>query len=559
MQGRHLHRIGLVFLAALQHRDQRHVLHQIEERHVVFFGLALEPTGQLQHVLPACLRGAFLEQFEQMAFVLNGFHQVVQDDAGGFGRRGVLARGAASGAPLHAADEFGKGAQGFQLARRQQAFQSGLGHGGKQRCLARGRVLAQHLQRGLADATLGRGGRADERGVVIVIGQQAQVRQDVAHFRLVEEALPARDRVRNLQVAQRLLQNARLMVAAVQDGEVLPLRLALEARGRHLHRDGFRLLFFAVHGRHQDGFAHAQIRPQLFFEQLGILLDHLVGGGQDALYGTVVLFQFDQLDVGIVGGQLGQVLDGGAAPGINGLIVVAHRREHGARPRQQLHQPVLAHVGVLVFVHQQIAHAVLPAGADVLVAGQQLRGDADQVVEVHGLIGGQRGGIAAVDIRGLDVARRDGFAGGVIRFHQPVLPERDDALHVPQAGLVGGGQQFLDDRHGVVGVQNRERGLQAGIARLFAQHLHAQRMEGADDQALGQLAVDQGLHALVHLSGGLVGEGQRHHVAPHVAAFAQQIRDLLRDHARLAAAGAGQHQARAVQVKRRFPLSGIHA
>ena len=130
---------------------------------------------------------------------------------------------------------------------------------------------------------------------------------------------------------------------------------------------------------------------------------------------------------------------------------------------------------------------------------------------------------------------------------------------VAQPRLVGGGQQFLDDAHGIVRVQDREGRLEPGIARFLAQHLHAQRMEGADGQALGQLAVDQRLDALVHLARGLVGEGQRHHVAAHVAAFAQQVSDLLRDHPRLAAAGAGQHQAGAVQVKHRFLLRGIQA
>ncbi|MNS49101.1 hypothetical protein D3C72_816950 [compost metagenome] len=212
------------------------------------------------------------------------------------------------------------------------------------------------------------------------------------------------------------------MVAAVQDGEVLPLRLALEARGRDFHGDGLGLLLFAVHGGHQDGLAHAQVGPQLLVEQLGVLFNDRVGGGQNALHRAVVLFQLDELDVGVVGGQLGQVFDGGAAPGIDGLVVVAHRREHGARARQQLHQPVLAHVGVLVFVHQQIADAVLPARAHLFVAGQQQRGNADQVIEVHRLIGRQRGGIAAVDIGGFHVARRDGFARGVVGFHQRVLP-----------------------------------------------------------------------------------------------------------------------------------------
>ncbi|CUI80596.1 Uncharacterised protein [Achromobacter xylosoxidans] len=349
------------------------------------------------------------------------------------------------------------------------------------------------------------------------------------------------------------------MVAAIQDGEVLPLRLALEARGRDFHGDGLGLVLLAVHRRNDDRLAHAQVRPQLLLEQLGVLLDHLVGRSQDALHRTVVLLQLDELEVRIVGGELGQVLDGGAAPGVDGLVIVSHRGEHGARAGQQLHQAVLADVGVLVFVDQQVTHAVLPARAHLFVVGQQDGRDADQVVEVHRLVGGQRGGVAAVDVGCLDVARRDGFARGIVGLHQRVLPQRDDALHVAQAALVGGGQQFLDDRHGVIGVEDRERRLETRVARLFAQELHAQRVEGTDGQALAQLAVHQRPDALVHFARGLVGEGQRHHVATHVAAFAQQVGDLLRDDARLAAAGAGQHQAGTVQVQHRLFLRGVQA
>src|SRR3546814_11956429 len=73
---------------------------------------------------------------------------------------------------------------------------------------------------------------------------------------------------------------------------------------------------------------------------------------------------------------------------------------------------------------------------------------------------------------------------------------------------VGSGQQFLDDRHGVVRVQDGKLRLQPRLARLFAQQLDAQRVKRADVQALGQLAVDQRLDALVHLSRCLFGEGQ---------------------------------------------------
>ena len=99
------------------------MLHQVEERHIVFLGLALEPARQFQHVLPARLRRLLIEQLEQVPLVLDGLQQIVQDRASRFCRRIALAIGrAAPRAPLHAADEFGEGAQRFDLARRQQAF-----------------------------------------------------------------------------------------------------------------------------------------------------------------------------------------------------------------------------------------------------------------------------------------------------------------------------------------------------------------------------------------------------------------------------------------------------
>jgi hypothetical protein len=54
---------------------------------------------------------------------------------------------------------------------------------------------------------------------------------------------------------------------------------------------------------------------------------------QDARGGAVVLLELDDLQVGVIDGQLAQVLDVGAAPGVDGLVVVAHRGEGGA-PRR---------------------------------------------------------------------------------------------------------------------------------------------------------------------------------------------------------------------------------
>jgi hypothetical protein len=78
-------------------------------------------------------------------------------------------------------------------------------------------VLAERLQRAAADTTLGRADRADERRVVVVVGQQAQVGGDVLDLGLVEERLAAGKQVGNALVAQELFERARLEVAAIED------------------------------------------------------------------------------------------------------------------------------------------------------------------------------------------------------------------------------------------------------------------------------------------------------------------------------------------------------
>jgi hypothetical protein len=53
--------------------------------------------------------------------------------------------------------------------------------------------------------------------------------------------------------------------------------------------------------------------------------------------------------------QFLQVVQRGAAPAVDGLVVVAHGGEAAALAHQQLEHLVLRGVGVLVFVHQHMA------------------------------------------------------------------------------------------------------------------------------------------------------------------------------------------------------------
>ena len=131
------------------------------------------------------------------------------------------------------------------------------------------------------------------------------------------------------------------------------------------------------------------IAPQIFLEHFGVVVDEVIRHLEDALRGAVVLLQLDDAQVGVIVAQLVQVRDARAAPCVNGLIVIAHHGECGTAARQQLDHLVLAIVGVLIFVDQQIAQLLLPAQQGFGMFLEQLHRQMNQVVEIHRLISAQ--------------------------------------------------------------------------------------------------------------------------------------------------------------------------
>ena len=99
--------------------------------------------------------------------------------------------------------------------------------------------------------------------------------------------------------------------------------------------------------------------------------------------GAVVLFQLEQLGLRVVFFEVEDVLDVGAAKGVDALGIVSHHTDilmHGA---QLLDDEVLGEVGVLVLVHQDVAEAVLVFVEQIGEVPKQHIHLVQQVVEVH--------------------------------------------------------------------------------------------------------------------------------------------------------------------------------
>jgi hypothetical protein len=257
--------------------------------------------------------------------------------------------------------------------------------------------------------------------------------------------------------------------------------------------------------------------------------------------------------------QFLQVVQRGAAPAVDGLVVVAHRGEAGLIGRvaahQQLEHFVLGGVGVLVLVHQHMAHQALPLAPYLRVVAQQLQRQADQVVKIHALVGGQAFFVTRHHGGGNAGAVVFGLRQGLFGVHARAFPAADGPLHLAGSGCIHGAAGILENAGDVVTVQNTELGFEPQRRAVQPQHAHAQGVEGAYHHVLGGPA-NQPFGALAHFSGGLVGKGDGGNALRRHAGL-DQAANLVGDHPGFTRARPGQHQAGAVQVVNGFKLGRV--
>ena len=352
------------------------------------------------------------------------------------------------------------------------------------------------------------------------------------------------------------------MVAAEQDAEIAPRRITCGMQEGDLGGDLFRLVIVVATFPDADAVAIGLITPQLFRVLVRIVGNQRVGRAQHAVAAAIVLLQLDHLQGRVVLGHLQQVVRIGAAPGIDALVIVAHAGEITTWTRQHLQQAVLRIVGVLAFVHQQVANALAPGRGNFRIVLQYLHRQADQVVEIHRVERGKPRLVARIEFgrflfaRGL--RRRQRF----LWRQSGVLGARDQVLGRFQRVVLGARHQVLDLRIAVVGIEDREATFQAHRGMLDLQEFQPQCMERAQGQALGRVALQALAQALAHFLGGLVGEGDRRDALGRYPSRSDQMGDFLDDDPGLAAAGARQDQQGAIAVQDRVTLGlveGVHA
>ena len=279
---------------------------------------------------------------------------------------------------------------------------------------------------------------------------------------------------------------------------------------------------------------------------------------------AVIALEPDHGRAGKVVLEAQDVVDLGAAPAVDRLVVVADAADVLRALADQPQPQILRDVGVLIFVDQHVSEALLILPQHFGVLAEQPQHLDQQVAEVGGVERLQPRLVGLVELDAAPVREGRGFARRHLVGREPaVLPAVDDrrehaagpALLVDVLGL----QQLLQQPDLVVDVEDGEVGLQADQLGVAAQDLHADRMERAEPRhALDHLA-DHRADAQLHLARRLVGEGDGEDFGGARAAEREDVGDARGQHARLAGSGAGEHQHRAVQRLDRGALLRIEA
>ncbi len=209
--------------------------------------------------------------------------------------------------------------------------------------------------------------------------------------------------------------------------------------------------------------------------------------------------------------------DVGAAPAVDRLVIIAHNAQVVVLARDQLDEPELRLVDVLVLIHEHVAEALLILTPDLLMLIEELHGLHDEVVEVQRVIPLKLLLVAGVDPphQHLPLALRG--AQVVVHRHELILRVADRPEHLV-VGAIGAaiairqahvqpGAHFLHDGRLVALAEDRVLRHHAHVLAIHAEDPCADGVEGPRPDPLRALLTDEPVDALAHLIRGLVREG----------------------------------------------------
>ena len=290
---------------------------------------------------------------------------------------------------------------------------------------------------------------------------------------------------------------------------------------------------------------------------------------------AVVLLESHDRGARPAAGEVEDVRDLGAPPGVDRLVVVAHHAEAAVVAGQRRDDPFLDAAGVLIFVDEQVIEPRRLGLSDILVLGEKIVHHQQKVVEIDGagrpqglLVaavsrGGQFPGVAGIGREGRERA---------VGPHRRALPAADAVEQVAGAERGLRHLQLLEHLPGgrllLPAIDDGKPAGEAHPRGMAPEDADAERVDRGDLRLLVAACLQKLAGTGEHLLRGLVGEGDGQN-SRRPRAAPDEVGDP-RDHdAGLAGAGSGQHQERShrrpdglglrrIEAGRRLPWTRRH-
>ena len=178
-----------------------------------------------------------------------------------------------------------------EIGKRRQLGAAGAGQardGGMQAAALRLGGVLQVFQAARADAAGGKVHHPREGGVIVGVGDQAQVGQRMLDLGALEEAQAAIDAIGQAGIEQRVFKRAALRVAAVEQGD-FGAGMAIARQRLDFLDDEARFVAVGIGFMDADRLAGPGLGPQVLAQALRVVLDDGVGGVEDVAVRAVIL------------------------------------------------------------------------------------------------------------------------------------------------------------------------------------------------------------------------------------------------------------------------------
>src|ERR1700730_8696051 len=181
--------------------------------------------------------------------------------------------------------------------------------------------------------------------------------------------------------------------------------------------------------------------------------------------GAIVAFKTDDFRAGEVMLEPQDIVDIGAAPAVDRLVIIANAAKIAARLREKAQPEILNDIGVLIFVDENIAKPLLVMLQNFLALAKQPQAFEQKVAEIDSVENFQALLIERIEFGALAVGEGRRFAWrNMRRVETAVLPPVDLARQRARRPTfvvnILGLQNLLEKSDLVVGVENRKIGFQ---------------------------------------------------------------------------------------------------